>query len=107
MASTVPLVALKKHSYGKGSLTPGQAFEAPERDAKLLVQLGIAKKASETPHPEQPIVKPSPLPKPTPPIAEVPPPEVTPLPTSDEAEPMTTKKRGTYRRRDLTAEGDE
>jgi hypothetical protein len=43
----VKLVALKKHPYGKSYLTPEQAFEAPERDANLLVRLGVAKRAGE------------------------------------------------------------
>jgi hypothetical protein len=112
---TVKLVALKKHPYGKSYLQPDEPFEAPERDANLLVRLGVAKRADAGAHPEQPIVEPPP--QPTHPIVEPPAPEPTPLPVESseaepgaEAEPMTTKgttKRGTYKRRDLTAEGDE
>ena len=109
MAATVPLVALKKHPYGKRTTHAGRNLRGI-RAGRGHRWCSSASRSAPTraPHPEQPIAKPTPPPKPTPPIAEVPPPEPTPLPMDAEARADDHEaKRGTYRRRDLTAEGDE
>jgi hypothetical protein len=96
--ATVSLVALKAHSYAKSRLTPGEPFQAQsEQDARVLLALGVAKRAETPAEPMR--LRPMP-PAPAVPAAptEAPAATGTTEPASDE------RRRRTYKRRDLAAD---
>ena len=96
---TVSLVALKRHPYGKRTLTPGESYTAnSEGDAHILTTMGMAKRA-ETPAEPMRV-------RPMPPAPEIPaaPTEAKPAATGASESASDERRRRTYKRRDLTAD---
>jgi hypothetical protein len=89
------LIAVMEVFYASRTRNPGDAFEASEQDARILVGLGKAVAPVVETLPAEPVKAPEPIPPPL--IARDDP------PLFEEAADPAPKKR-TYKRRDLTAE---
>jgi hypothetical protein len=90
------LIAVMEVFYASRTRNPGDAFEASEQDARILVGLGKAvAPVVETPPPPEPANAPEPVPPPS--IARDDPPLF-----KETADPAPKKR--TYKRRDLVAE---